>query len=53
MPTASPDKSDTYEVKIVLTSKSHPNRWMSLVVQDALNEGEEIIHISVREVDNV
>lgn len=53
MTTATPEKLPSYEVTIVLKAKTPPNRWIQLVMEDALNDGEEIVHVHVREVEGV
>lgn len=50
--TATPDKDPnlkTYVVTIRLSSKSNPLRWVPMIMNDALNEGEKIYTTEVRE----
>lgn len=50
--TATPDKDPsikTYIVTLTFSSKSNPVRWISLVMKNALNEGETLYTTEVRE----
>ena len=52
MSTASPEHPDTfteYVITLRLRAKTHPLRWMPMVMEHSLQEGEKLYTTEVRE----